>query len=362
MSAVASIRCTCRQSIISATSNATRSRVSASVLRSHRRSFASTSAPSSVRTKARLSRPVLAFLGLSLTLPTTYFFFPLSSSSSLSPQIYTNHPVSTTQSLTSQHKLIAVPIPSSSSSTQYFERPFRTDGSLADVEKGEVVVQHMMIKSPDIQIERPYTPVNDGVRDGEVRMVVKRVRGGEVGRVVHNLQPGDEVGIRGPIPTFSITPNDYDRIIMISTGTAIAPFLQLLSKLPSPTTPAATSSSSPSSPTTTPQLHLIHASPLPNRIDWTNSNLDPSFIPALKQKFVDRLQISRIEPGPVSKDVVSNALSGLGKEEKVMVLVCLPPWLMRPLCGGMTPNLGQGPITGVLAELGLTNAQVWKLE
>ena len=40
----------------------------------------------------------------------------------------------------------------------------------------------MMIKSPDIQIERPYTPVNDVLADGEIRVVVKRVKGGEVGR------------------------------------------------------------------------------------------------------------------------------------------------------------------------------------
>lgn len=39
-----------------------------------------------------------------------------------------------------------------------------------------------MIKNPDLQIERPYTPVNDVARDGELDLVVKRVQGGEVGR------------------------------------------------------------------------------------------------------------------------------------------------------------------------------------
>jgi cytochrome-b5 reductase len=45
-----------------------------------------------------------------------------------------------------------------------------------------VTVYHVMVKSPDLMIERPYTPVNDVRTDGEVRLVVKRVRGGEVGR------------------------------------------------------------------------------------------------------------------------------------------------------------------------------------
>lgn len=35
---------------------------------------------------------------------------------------------------------------------------------------------------------------------------------------------------------------------------------------------------------------------------------------------------------------------------------------MRPLCGPLTIRLEQGPVTGLLAELGLTNAEVWKLE
>ncbi|WWD17413.1 hypothetical protein CI109_101854 [Kwoniella shandongensis] len=355
MSLVSPIRCACRRGAASISLPAPQSARRLTTL-PPLRSFASTSTPPLPPPKpSSKTRYALAFLGLSLTLPASFYFFTSSSNSALSPQIYTDQKITATKSLTPQHKLIAVAVPPSSK--QYFEKPYKVDGTLSDsyvggTGVGEVVVQHMMIKSPDIQIERPYTPINDAVKDGEVRMVVKRVKGGEVGRVVHNAQPGGEVGIRGPIPTFSIVPGDYDKIIMISTGTAVAPFLQLLCKLPS-------SSSSSSSPQ--PALHLIQASPLPDRIDWSNTDTDPAFIPSLQAKFGSRLVVSRIEPGLVGKDVVKNALGG-EKGEKVMVLVCLPPWLMRPLCGSMTPNLGQGPITGVLAELGLTNQQVWKLE
>jgi len=45
-----------------------------------------------------------------------------------------------------------------------------------------VTIQHVCVKSPDLQIERPYTPVNDPAADGYMEFVVKRVRGGEVGR------------------------------------------------------------------------------------------------------------------------------------------------------------------------------------
>lgn len=35
---------------------------------------------------------------------------------------------------------------------------------------------------------------------------------------------------------------------------------------------------------------------------------------------------------------------------------------MRPLCGGLTMDMKQGPITGTLGQMGLTNAEVYKLE
>ena len=75
------------------------------------------------------------------------------------------------------HKLVSVTIPPAARSL--FAEPYKADGTQA--EEGEIVVQHMMLGAPDIQIERPYTPVNDPM-SGEVEMVIKRVRGGEVGR------------------------------------------------------------------------------------------------------------------------------------------------------------------------------------
>jgi len=35
---------------------------------------------------------------------------------------------------------------------------------------------------------------------------------------------------------------------------------------------------------------------------------------------------------------------------------------MRPLCGGLTIDMKQGPILGTLGQMGLTNTEVYKLE
>lgn len=143
-----------------------------------KRSFTSAHRPTQ-RSASR--KRFYALLGLSLSLPAGYYFFQ--SSPSLSPSVYSDQGLKSSKLLTPFHKLVTIKIPSSSHA--FFDRPYRLDGEMADVEGGEVVIQHIMVKSPDIQIERPYTLINDPtVANGEreMRMVVKRVRGGEVGR------------------------------------------------------------------------------------------------------------------------------------------------------------------------------------
>ena len=90
----------------------------------------------------------------------------------LSPTSYSRQKIEGTETISPQHKLVSIPV--SPAAQDLFDR-------LQDKDQGELTVFHMMVGSPDIQIERPYTPVNDP-NDGKLDMVVKRVRGGEVGR------------------------------------------------------------------------------------------------------------------------------------------------------------------------------------
>ncbi|KAL1413619.1 hypothetical protein Q8F55_001394 [Vanrija albida] len=242
----------------------------------------------------------------------------------LQPYAYSTHAVGANERLTPQHTLLTVPLSPAEAAL------------FADPERG-VTVHHVMLGAPQIQIERPYTPVNDA-RSGDAQLVVKRVPGGEVGRLVHSLSPGQEVAMRGPLPTFTLDPEQYDTVVMISTGTAVAPFLQLLSK---------------AGPGST-QFRLLHALPGPGRDDWAQRFLGP-----LQAKWGDRLSVQRIPPGAVAASDVKAALKDAGR---VLVFVCLPPTLMQPLCGYLTPTLQQGPLTGLLRDIGLRPEQVWKLE
>lgn len=92
--------------------------------------------------------------------------------------------------------------------------------------------------------------------------------------------------------------------MQISTGTAVAPFLQLLAKA----TP---------SPGLATKFKLLHQQPSGDREDWSAPLLEP-----LKAKWGDTLSVERIPAGEVRKADVERSA---GKhKERVLVLVCLP--------------------------------------
>lgn len=107
-----------------------------------------------------------------MAIPLSFLPFTLfgSSTKPLNPYTYSAQKVGSTSKLTPQHARIRIPL--SSSDSALFDKG----------EDGSIVLEHVMIKNPDLQIERPYTPVNDVGKDGEVDVIVKRVQGGEVGK------------------------------------------------------------------------------------------------------------------------------------------------------------------------------------
>lgn len=121
---------------------------------------------------------------------------------------------------------------------------------------------------------------------------------------MHSLQEGQDVEVRGPIPTFSIRPSDYDRIVMVSTGTGVAPFLQLLSRLPE----------------SRPKCHLVHLQPAPGKEDWIVAS-------GLLRRAQDDLGEDLIIHRPPASLITAESMkSAIGENpERAMVLICLPP-------------------------------------
>lgn len=71
------------------------------------------------------------------------------------------------------------------------------------------------VKDSDIQVQRPYTPLNGIDDDGHIAFWVKRYFDGEVSRWLHGKKAGDELELRGPVRTFDFKDGDYDEIIMV---------------------------------------------------------------------------------------------------------------------------------------------------
>ena len=106
------------------------------------------------------------------------------------------------------------------------------------------------IKDDDIQVERPYTPLEGIDDDGNIKLWVKKYPKGEVGRWLHSKKPGEHIEVRGPLQTWLHERHldEWDEIVMvgggfhiqltltgtsrpqISGGTGITPFYQLLHK------------------------------------------------------------------------------------------------------------------------------------
>ena len=73
----------------------------------------------------------------------------------------------------------------------------------------------VFIKDDDIQVERPYTPLQGIDEQGRMLFWIKKYPKGEVGRWLHSKAVGDQVELRGPLKTWSWKEDEWDEIIMV---------------------------------------------------------------------------------------------------------------------------------------------------
>jgi cytochrome-b5 reductase len=73
----------------------------------------------------------------------------------------------------------------------------------------------VFIKDDDIQVERPYTPLQGIDEQGRMLFWIKKYPKGEVGRWLHSKVVGDQVEIRGPLKTWSWKDDEWDEIVLV---------------------------------------------------------------------------------------------------------------------------------------------------
>lgn len=246
------------------------------------------------------------------------------------------------------------------------------------------------IKDSDIQVQRPYTPL-DGIDDnGNVTFWIKRYEDGEVSRWLHGKHVGDELEVRGPVRTVDFKDGDYDEVIMVSGGTGVTPFVQLLNHIFAERTPG--------SPPLKTHYTLLHSSRNPSALPMEDV-LYSTLVYAVASRhdltvrlFVDvptpvpssslhQTHMPNVGIGRIGKNDIVHVLQERGvlprpqtwvewlrrspivcstKEKKLLFLVCGPEPMITAFSG---PRLLKHrpvhlPVGGLLGELGFTPKEV----
>ncbi|ORZ40836.1 hypothetical protein BCR44DRAFT_1423881, partial [Catenaria anguillulae PL171] len=174
----------------------------------------------------------------------------------------------------------------------------------------------------DLVVARSYTPVH--VRDGTLQLLVKRYSVGETGKWMHRQQPGGVIEVCGPLNEWVLPePSDKDgsTLAMIAGGTGVTPFIQILdAALNTPTAPTAT-----------------------NAAKWSKFHL--AWLDAMAAKYPDRLAVRLPPPG------------------RGLTVVCGPDGFVRAIAGSRGRDLiSQGPLGGMLAAMGYSASDVYKMQ
>ncbi|KAJ6599333.1 ferredoxin reductase-like C-terminal NADP-linked domain-containing protein [Mycena vulgaris] len=312
------------------------------------------------------SRAVRVSLGLFGAGAATYLFLPDRSRSaptvdnaSLSPSHFTRATLTSSEPSGPNTKLLVLTV----------------HGLPAQKNRHLAPIWSVFIKDDDIQVERPYTPLEGIDEHGRMLFWIKKYPKGEVGRWLHSKTVGDTVEFRGPLSAWAWKEDEWDEVVMISGGTGITPFYQLLH-------------SSMIKGQAKARFTLLHSSPTPAELPPPEI-LRPLRAYAVEHPekfglhlFVDQrdggvsADIPPLQVGRISKPEIQRCLglsipwwqtlfkssaTSNGPPRKIIFLVCGPEPMINAIAGPYGRNFSQGEVGGVLAELGYTSNEVRKL-
>lgn len=202
-------------------------------------------------------------------------------------------------------------------------------------------------------VVRPYTPVSHP-DSKQLDLAIKIYEDGKIGQyLAKHLKVGDVLEFKGPIVKYHA--DDARKktrgIGMIAGGTGITPMLQMAEEL------LRTGYTSP--------LTLVYCNQTPGDI-MLKSRLD-----ALQQahaNFSVHYMVDAVPKGTswnggtgyVTRDVISKWMPSPEHKDDALVLVCGPPPMMKAVSGNKVSPKDQGPLQGILKDMGYRESQVFK--
>lgn len=197
---------------------------------------------------------------------------------------------------------------------------------------------------------RPYTPINDENEPGYVELLVKQYPGGPMSTHIHNLQPGQTLDIKGPLPKYAWTENKHDHIGLIAGGTGITPMFQLARGI-----------FQNASDKTKVTVVFGNVSKEDILLKKELEELENTYPQRFRAFYV--LDKAPAEwsgsTGFITKELLKTVLPE-PKSDNIKIFVCGPPGLMKAVSGNKVSPKDQGELSGTLQELGYTKDQVYK--
>jgi cytochrome-b5 reductase len=214
---------------------------------------------------------------------------------------------------------------------------------------------------------RPYTPVNDEGRPflgpmgefcwlfagekGFLDLLVKKYPDGPMSSHLHEMQPGETLEFKGPIPKYPWTPNKHTHVALIAGGTGITPMYQVARAIFN-------------NPDDKTKVTLIFAN-----VTEEDILLKQEF-DQLENTYPQRFRAFYVLDKPpkewkggkgfVSKELLKTVLPE-PKEENIKVFVCGPPGMYKAISGVKKSPSDQGELDGsILEQLGYSKDQVYK--
>ena len=200
-------------------------------------------------------------------------------------------------------------------------------------------------------LTRPYTPVSLNGQTGYLELIVKEYPppGGLMSRHINSLKPGDTLEFKGPWQKFKYEANSKKAIAMICGGTGITPMLQVVREILG-------------NPADKTEVSMIFGNVQEKDI-LLRAELDA--LQYLHSNFTVHYTLDKPprsgwtgSKGFVTADMVKEHAPAPGDD--TMVLVCGPTPMVNAVAGPKEDKRKQGPIGGVLKDVGFTSEQVFK--
>ncbi|XP_027734897.1 NADH-cytochrome b5 reductase-like isoform X3 [Empidonax traillii] len=138
----------------------------------------------------------------------------MSSNSVLNPDTFTAFSVSSVEQLTED-------------TYQYkFELP---GNSSLQLSLGQHIVLRGIVNG--LEVQRAYTPISPGNAEGYFEVLIKCYEAGLMSQYIKTWKKGDVVFWRGPFGGFPYRPNKHGELLMLASGTGLAPMLPILQSI-----------------------------------------------------------------------------------------------------------------------------------